>query len=93
MPKGYLPDPEIAAHIQRILINFEKNSPPATKEDFDEILQVNVDRKTYDILTALSKDSGLDIPEIIEHSISVMANMMVNLNRQTHFRATRQALK
>lgn len=93
MPKGFLPDPEIAAHIQRILINFQKDSPPATVEDFDEILQVNVDRKTYDLLTALSCDSGLPIPEIIEHSISIMANMMVNLNRQTHFRATRQALK
>lgn len=93
MPKGYPLAPDLAAHINRILINFEKNSPPAKKEDFDEILQVNVDRKTFDLLTALSDDSGLPIPEIIEHSISVMANMMVNLNRQTHFRATRQALK
>lgn len=93
LSKGYLPDPEIVAHINRILINFEKNSPPATKEEFDEILQVNVDRKTYEVLMALSSDSGLTIPEIIEHSISVLANMMVNLNKKSHFLATRQAIK
>lgn len=89
----YLPDPEISNYINRILINFEKNSPPATVELFDEILQVNVDRKTYDILNALSSDSGLSVPEIIEHSISVLANLMVNLNKSIHFKATRQALK
>lgn len=89
----FLPDPEIANYINRILINFEKNSPPATVEQFDEIVQINVDRMTFDILTALSSDSGLSVPEIIEHSISVLGLMMVNLNKSIHFRATRQALK
>lgn len=86
-------DPEIAGYINRILINFEKNSPPATVEQFDEIVQVNVDRKTYAVLDALSHDSGLSVGEIIEHSISVLANMMVNLNKKSSFIATRQALK
>lgn len=86
-------DPEIAEYINRILINFDKNSSPASKEQFDEIVQINVDRKTYDVLIALSNDSGLSVPDIIEHSISVLANMMVNLNKSIHFCATRQALK
>lgn len=85
--------PELKSHIERILINFEKNSPPATVEQFDEIVQINVDRKTYEVLMALSSDSGLSVPDIIEHSISVLANMMVSLNRKSHFIATRQAIK
>lgn len=83
----------IADHIQRMILNFDRNSPPASKEQFDEIVQINVDRKTYDVLMALSSDSGLPVPDIIEHSISVLANMMVSLNKKSHFIATRHAIK
>lgn len=88
----YPPDEEVSAKLHRLLLNCMENAPPATVEDFPDIVQVPVKSEVYDLLDSLSKDLGRSIGEIVDECVPFFAQFLCKIGQKSSFKATRRVL-
>lgn len=88
----YPPDDEVSAKIRRLLLNCKEGAPPATVEDFPDIVQVPVKSTVFDLLDSLSQDLGRPIGEIVDECVLFFAQFLCKIGQKSSFKATRRVL-